>query len=277
VRDYSFWICSKVQRGNASHLLVGNKKTYRFSARLGKVFSMLRGAYAETFPSAPPMRIGLIVEPRNGASGLWSVAESSTTGPTFVVEVDPALEGDEATLAHELLHPIIRLQGVPTGQSLGPIDKRIGDEFTSTSHHPYIFDALDEIGYGDEQRVSYTTSAANALSKLSGVDRSSPTYTNPPGQTWLALWYFNFYLLARSQYDTIYERHKQESPGVAQKMDLVRDAWMAATKNKGVLKRSAETTPIRAFQSHLFNLLDLGGRVELQSLQNWAAWLFQEL
>ena len=76
MRDYVFWICSKVQRNNASHLLVGNRKTYKFSARLGKVLSMLRGTYAETFPSAPRMRIGLIVEPRNGASGLWSVAES---------------------------------------------------------------------------------------------------------------------------------------------------------------------------------------------------------
>lgn len=275
MRDYSFWSCSKVQRGNAWHLVVGSKNTYTLSARLQKVLSMLRGTYAETFPSAPPMRIGVIVEHRNGASGLWSVAESSTIGPTFVVEVDPSLDGDEPTLAHELLHPVLRLQGVPTGQSLGPIDKRIGDEFTSTSHHPYIFDALDEFGYGDEQRASYTSSAENALTKLSEADWSSLTYTNPPGQTWLALWYFNFYLLARPQYDGIYERHKQMAPGVAEKMDLVRETWMAATTNRGVLKRSAGITPIRAFQSHLLKRLDLGGRVELQSLQNWAAWLFQ--
>ncbi len=263
-----------MQRSNASYLLVGERRTYKFSARLGKVLSMLRRTYAEAFPSAPPVRIGLIVEPRNGASGYWSVAESSTRGPIFVVDVDSALDGDEATLAHELLHPVIRLQGVPTGQSLGQIDKRIGDEFTSTSHHPYIFDALDEAGCSDEQRASYTTSAEKELAKLSQADWSSPTYTDPPGQTWLALWYFNFYLLARLQYNAIYERHEQAAPGVAGKMDLVRDAWMAATRNRGILKHSAGTKPIRAFQSHLFNRLDLEGRVELQSFQNWAAWLF---
>lgn len=221
------------------------------------------------------MRVGILIEPRNGASGYWSVAESSTTGPTFLVEMDSALDGDEAMLAHELVHPIIRLLGIPTGQSLGQIDKRIGDEFTSTSHHPYVFDVLDEAGYGNDQRASYAASADAEFAKLSQADWSSPTYTNAPGQTWLVMWYFNFYLLAREQYSAIYERHKQAAPAIAEKMEIVRDAWMTATRNRGVLKRKTRTNGIRAFQSHLFNKLDLHGRVELQSLQNWATWLFQ--
>lgn len=245
------------------------------SERLTPVLERFKRTYAEAFPKAPALRICVIVEPRNGASGYWTVAEPGV-GPIFVMELDPAIDGNEEIIAHELSHPIIRLQGVPTGSSLAPIDLRIGDEFTSTSHHPFIFDFLDQVGYGDEQRAGFAKSANEELKKLETVDFSSPSYTAPPGQTWLALWYFNFYLLARHGYEALYSIHKLKAPPIAEKMDLVRESWMAATRNKGIIKRSASAQCVRSFQSHLFNRLDLSGRVGLQSFSEWRAWLFRQ-
>lgn len=275
MREYTFQTCHKEQRNGASYLFPAAPRSYQMTHRLGSIIERLRRTYSDAFPKVAPFRLCVIVEPRNGASGYWSAAENSTTGPLFVVEIDTALDGNEEILAHELAHPIMRLLGVPTGQSVGQIDKRIGDEFTSTSHHPFIFDLLDSAGYGDDQRATFLTSAEDEIEKLRHADLSTPTYTAPPGQTWLALWYFNFYLLARERYDVIYSLHKQKAPGVAEKMDFVRDCWMAATRNKGVIKRSAPTECIRSFQSHLFNRLALEGRVAFQSRHDWAAWLFR--
>jgi hypothetical protein len=221
------------------------------------------------------MRLGLLLTLRNGASGYWSVAASDSVGPTFVIECDPDIASDEAVLAHEVAHPIVRLMGVPTGISLGQIDARVGDEFTSTSHHPFVFSLLDEAGYGAEQTEQYRASAEQELRKLSAAEFASPTYQQPPGQIWLALWYFNFFILAREQYDAIRLLHLERASGVAAMMDVVTSSWLDATRGTGILKRSAGTTPIKAFQSHLHAKLSLTGRVGLKSREQWIHWLFQ--
>lgn len=276
MKEYTFLSCYKEQVDGSSYIFIDNTRSFQMTNRLAHIIDRLHITYAETFPKAPILRLGVIVAPRNGASGSWTIAKSSTEGPIFVIELDPIVEGREDILAHELAHPILRLLGVPSGQSVGEIDSSIGNEFTSTSHHPFIFDLLDSAGYGDEQREGFIESAKQELEKLAVTDFSAPTFTGPPGQTWLALWYFNFYLMARDKYDAIYEIHKRRAPGVAEKMDLVIKSWLAATKNTGILKKKAPVQVIRSFQSHLFNSLDLEGRVNRQSLQEWSAWLFQQ-
>lgn len=275
MRHYTFLECEKKPRGEATYLVVGAPKRYQFSDRLGPLLSRLRKTYSEVFPDAPAMRLGIVVEERNGASGCWSIAQSALVGPTFVIETDPQLESTEAIFAHELVHPLVRLLGVPTATSIAAIDPRIGDEFTSTAHHPYVFDLLEALGYQSEQREQYIMSARGEMAKLASADWASATYTAPPGQTWLALWYFNFYLLARQEYDALYELHGQHAPGVTDKMNAVRDSWMSATRNTGTLKRSAGVRQIRAFQSELHRRLDLEGRVAYQPLDSWGRWLFQ--
>jgi hypothetical protein len=273
--DYSFLSGHKEQHNGASYVFPGNPRTYRMSERLNLVLNRFYRAYADAFPNALSPRICVIVEARNGASGYWTAAQPGT-GPVFVIELDPTIDGNEEIFAHELSHPIIRLLGVPTGQSIGSIDSRIGDEFTSTSHHPFVFDFLDQVGYADEQRVGYTKSALEELDKLAHADFASPTYTAPPGQTWLALWYFNFYLLDRQNYETIYSIQKQKAPSVAHMMEVVRESWMVATRNKGVIKGNDASRCVRSFQSNLRNRLDLAERVSLQSFTDWRAWLFQQ-
>lgn len=272
--DYTFLCCYKKPHGGSSYLHTEGTRSYRLTRRLEPILKQLKRTYSDVFPKAPELRLGVIVEPRNGASGYWTVAESLTVGPIFVIEIDPALDGKEEILAHELAHPIMKLLGVPSTQSVGEIDSRIGDELSSTSQHPFVFDLLDQTGYGDEQRKFYECRADAELDKLKHADFSSPTYTGQPGQTWLALWYFNFYILAQERYDAIYSTHKQNASGIADKMDLVRLSWMAATKGKGVMKRRAQATCIRSFQSNLMSRLDLHSRVGRQSMQEWTAWLF---
>ena len=77
----------------------------------------------------------------------------------FVIEIDPELVEAEHIFAHELMHPVLRLLGVPTGKSLGAIDRSIGDEFTSAAHHPFVFDALDQYGYLSEHQEDYVICA----------------------------------------------------------------------------------------------------------------------
>lgn len=276
MKNYTFLSCKKEQTNGVSYIGTNGTLILKMTDRLASIIKQLNNTYTETFPKAPLLRLGLIIKERNGASGFWSVAESPTKGPIFIIEIDPSIIENEEIIAHELAHPIIRLLGVPTGKSVGNIDKSIGNEFTSTSHHPFIFDLLDSAGYADEQRVGYISYAQQELEKLEHADFSSSTYTAPPGQTWLAFWYFNFYLLAREKYNAIYEIHKHKAPDVAQKMDLTIKSWLAATKNKGFLKQSAPVQGIRSFQSHLINSLDLEGRVNQQSLQSWEKWLFNK-
>ncbi len=119
MREYTFLSCHEQQQNNASYVIPGPPRSYQMTRRLAPILEKLKNTYSETFPTEAPMRIGLIVKPRNGASGYWSVAESADVGPIFVVELDDAIDGNECVFAHELAHPIIRLLGVPTGQSRG--------------------------------------------------------------------------------------------------------------------------------------------------------------
>ncbi|MBS1211932.1 MAG: hypothetical protein H6R26_548, partial [Proteobacteria bacterium] len=185
VTEYTFLRCRKEERDGSAYLFAGSPYSYRMSHRLAPILDRLKLTYEEAFPEAPMLRIGVIAEPRNGAAGNWSVAESSTMGPIFVIEVDPELDGNELVFAHELAHPILRLLGVPTALSIGFVDKRIGDEFTSASHHPFIFDLLEQGGYGDEQRAFSLESADTELYKLSKADFSSLSYTEELYQIWL--------------------------------------------------------------------------------------------
>jgi hypothetical protein len=274
MREYSFLMCRKSAAAGGERLIIGEPTSFQFTRRLGRILSRLRKAYSETFPGAPELRLGIVPEPHNGASGRWSQADLPFFGPTFVVEFEPSLADNEALFAHEFVHPMIRCLGVPTGQSIGPIDERIGDEFTSTAHHPFVFDVLDEAGYGDDQRMQYRESARTEVAKLARADLTAITYTEPPGQTWLALWYFNFYLLAREEYESLYATHARSSRGVADRMDEVVASWMVATKSKGALKPNAQLQQTRVFQSEVFRRLDLQGRVSLESPEARNQFLF---
>lgn len=272
--EFTYFECTKGQDGGSSMVYLGPQRSRNVSPRFAPVLREFHGSYLRAFPGAVPARIGLIVEPRNGASGSWTVAEPKL-GPIFVIEIDPELVEAEHIFAHELMHPVLRLRGVPIGKSLGAIDRSIGDEFTSTAHHPFVFDALDQYGYLSEHQEDYVICARSELEKLKNADFSSVWFTESPGQTWMAFWYFNFYLLARPEYEAIYALHSTRAPSIAQKMDLVRQSWLSATKGRGVIKRNASSQCIRAFQSNLMKTLDLEGRIALQSLSAWGDWLFQ--
>jgi len=275
MREYSFLSCRKEQHDDGFRVVPIGRRTYRLTHRLAAVLERFSRTCAEAFPKTPAARVGVIVESRNGGSGYWQAMDDTETGPMFVIELDFSVDGNEAILAHEMAHPILRCMGVPSGFSLGDIDGRIGDEFTSTCHHPFVFDYLDQVGYRDEQRAIYMETAKEELRKLQTADFGSVTYMAPPGQVWLALWYFNFYILARSEYDAIRTIHMKCAPAIAKNMDLVLDSWMLATKKTGSIKRTASAQVIRAFQSHMMRMLDLDGRVGLESLDQWRSWLLQ--
>lgn len=275
--EYTFLSCHKEEHNGSAYLFADTPRSYRMTSRLALILDQLELAYREAFPEAPALRIGVIVEPRNGATGNWSVAKSATEGPIFVIEVDPALDGNELVFAHELAHPILRLLGVPTGRSIEFIDKRIGDQFTSASHHPFIFDLLEQCGYGDEQRAFFLESAETELRKLSSADFSALTYTGQIYQTWLALWYFDLYLLVTDSYEMIYSTHKKNAPEIADKMDYVLESWMLATGNEGIMERRAPVASIREFQFNLLSRLELADYIELQCLDEWKMWLFNRI
>jgi hypothetical protein len=256
-------------------MLPGDLVTFTFSGRFARPVAALNQAYVRAFGNAPRYRLGLVeTEGYNGASGFWARGIGSGESPIFLIEcaVGASVQPEfEQMLAHEFAHPIIRLRGIPTAISFGQIDSRIGDEFTSTSHHPYVFQLQREWGYErDEPGAVYERAARGELEKLLAADLASPTYTGSPGQTWLALWYFNFSLMAPARYAELLAFHLERVPAIAEKMIRVVDCWEQAVVAGG----NNWAWRVRRFQERLMDSLDLHGKVQIQQLADWRAWLF---
>lgn len=116
MKNYTFLSCKKEQTNGVSYIGTNGTLILKMTDRLASIIKQLNNTYTETFPKAPLLRLGLIIKERNGASGFWSVAESPTKGPIFIIEIDPSIIENEEIIAHELAHPIIRLLGVLQGK-----------------------------------------------------------------------------------------------------------------------------------------------------------------
>lgn len=246
-----------------------------FGSPVQAIAGELCGAYSKAFPGMPALRFGLTIEPRNGASGYWTVSPAPDAGPFFVIEIDPALTTDQTRfdrlVAHEMAHPIIRLRGVPSAIANPPNDQRVADEFTSTIHHPHVFMMLDKAGYGDGQRADSVAAAKAELDKLCAEDLNSPNYTGVPGQLWRGLWYFNFSLLAPDEYASIRAFHAQGAPGVFERMKQVERCWKEARQSASAAQPLART---HVFRRTLWKAFGFDGYVRSQDPQEFAQWLF---
>jgi hypothetical protein len=247
--------------------------TLRMSSHLQPIVDKLYTSYSKAFPDRPPVNICLSIEKWNGGNGSWTVARSDIEGPLFFVRISDELSAEEfeVILAHELSHPIVRLVTGRGAKSIPPVDQRFANELSSTSQHPFVFDILDQNGYGEAQRSLSERYVAIEIDRLRNKKHKDGLYNQIPQQVWSALWYFNFYLLAPEGYEQIKAFHRERNPGMYNKMMIVEDQWKKLKKYRDVgdyIGLSVE------FSDLLHKNLDLQGRVRFTSKAEWESFLF---
>ena len=254
----------------------GSRFNISLSDRFDPVIHQLTSTFDREFPGFE-LVVGIIpLKRKNGASAFWgSTSRSQPDKVHFFIEIDESLLSaeHEEKIAHELLHGVVKLNGVSTPLGIpgaATPEQQVADELTSTSHHTWVFPTLVKFGYENEQETSYVQAAEGELEKLKTADFSTANYRGKgPGPVWLALWYFNFKLITPDLYDAVLSTIKRKARSVHKNLKEVERGWNEVENGK----HNSEFSKIARFQFQLHKRLMLGPHVSFRNHQEWKAWI----
>lgn len=273
MKKYTFCSFNEIKTDRGNQLFPGENIEYEFSDRLSLILDNFYSKYKKSFPDKGTPKICLKFQEWHGASGEWAGSGNLYEPPIFTIRISDTYDNyllAEATLAHEIAHAIIRIEGVPGSKAIPPRDLMISNQYNSLIDHPYVYHILRKAGYDDEQKINARSIIAQELKRLEVEDFKGINFTTTAGNIYLASWYFDFYHLAPKEYAQLKLLTKGKVKGIYEKLIIIEECWRES-------KLSIKTDYFRRtlqFQSCTFQKLGLEGNIKLTTFDEWQIFLF---